>query len=253
MLAEARAVNAIHHPSIIDIFSFGSLPDGGQYFVMELLQGQSVMAWFEQKGRFNAGEVLTVLEQMMAALAAAHAGGVLHRDLKPTDLVVGTLSEAAPDCPPQLAALVHRLLEKKPEARPASAREVLAELARLRVDLRGADTARMPVLRSRPPKPAPVAMPATEQELAPVPERRATPWRVIGLGVMALVPLVLILPAPALTGATRRLMVGVEGLDVFLLLRLGQMRPQAAQLLREFGLVQHGERIQRLRPRRGRS
>ncbi|MBL8913744.1 MAG: protein kinase [Archangium sp.] len=93
LLAEARAVNAIRHPNIIDIFSFGTLPDGKHYFVMELLDGEPLNELLREKGRLSAPEVMVVIEQTMAALAAAHAANVIHRDLKPANLFVSTLPD----------------------------------------------------------------------------------------------------------------------------------------------------------------
>ncbi|GMU60778.1 MAG: hypothetical protein AMXMBFR34_25410 [Myxococcaceae bacterium] len=91
LLEEARAVNAVRHPNIIDIFSFGTLPDGRHYFVMELLDGQPLNEVLHRQERLGVGQVLTVLDQSMAALAAAHAAGVVHRDLKPANIFVTTL------------------------------------------------------------------------------------------------------------------------------------------------------------------
>jgi serine/threonine-protein kinase len=91
LLREARVVNAIRHPNIIDIFSFGTLPDGRHYFVMELLDGLPLDEVLRKKRRLSAVEVITVLDQSMAALGAAHAAGVVHRDLKPANIFVTTL------------------------------------------------------------------------------------------------------------------------------------------------------------------
>ncbi|MFT3711574.1 MAG: protein kinase [Archangium sp.] len=93
LLAEARAVNAIRHPNIIDIFSFGSLPDGKHYFIMALLDGLPLNELQREKGKLTPGEVMTILEQSMSALGAAHAAGVIHRDLKPANLFVTTLPD----------------------------------------------------------------------------------------------------------------------------------------------------------------
>ena len=60
-IAEARAVNQISHPNIIDIFSFGSLPDGRQYFMMELLSGVALEEYLREKGRLPIGEALAIL------------------------------------------------------------------------------------------------------------------------------------------------------------------------------------------------
>jgi eukaryotic-like serine/threonine-protein kinase len=93
LLAEARAVNSIRHPGIVDIFSFGSTPDGRPYVVMELLEGQSLDAVLQGVGRFQALEAIEILEQMLSALDAAHAAGVIHRDLKPANIHLTQLKD----------------------------------------------------------------------------------------------------------------------------------------------------------------
>src|SRR5262249_33781054 len=63
-------------------FSFGSLPDGRSYFVMELLQGETLSARM-QRQRLSLAESVEILEQICDALEAAHEVGIVHRDLKP--------------------------------------------------------------------------------------------------------------------------------------------------------------------------
>ncbi len=92
-LAEARAVNAARHPGIIDIFSFGQLPDGRQYMVMELLQGRSLDEQIAEHGKLTLDLLFSVLEHMCSALAAAHAAGVIHRDLKPSNVFLCDLPD----------------------------------------------------------------------------------------------------------------------------------------------------------------
>lgn len=86
LLAEARAVNAIRHRGIIDIFGFGQVPDGRQYIVMEFLDGQPLDAHLAEKGRLAPTEALSILDEVLAALGAAHGAGVVHRDLKPSNI-----------------------------------------------------------------------------------------------------------------------------------------------------------------------
>jgi serine/threonine-protein kinase len=86
LLAEARAVNAIRHRGIIDIFGFGQVPDGRQYIVMEFLDGQPLDAYMAEKGRLPPTEALSILDEVLAALGAAHGAGVVHRDLKPSNI-----------------------------------------------------------------------------------------------------------------------------------------------------------------------
>jgi len=85
-IAEARAVNQIRHRNIIDIFSFGALDDGRQYYVMELLEGMTMDAFLAQHGRLPPADAIPILRQVARALDAAHAAGIAHRDLKPENV-----------------------------------------------------------------------------------------------------------------------------------------------------------------------
>jgi serine/threonine-protein kinase len=85
-IAEARAVNQIRHKNIIDIFSFGQLPDGRQYYVMELLDGMPFDKYLRQQGRLTLEQALPILRAVARAVDAAHAKGILHRDLKPENV-----------------------------------------------------------------------------------------------------------------------------------------------------------------------
>jgi hypothetical protein len=86
---EARAVNKIRHPNIIDIFAFNQLADGSHYFVMELLEGESLTARLE-RGSMELAEMRRLLAQICSALEAAHDAGIVHRDLKPDNVWVAT-------------------------------------------------------------------------------------------------------------------------------------------------------------------
>ncbi|HEX6835877.1 MAG TPA: serine/threonine-protein kinase, partial [Polyangia bacterium] len=82
---EARAVNRIGHPNIVDVFSFGRLPDGRSYFVMEWLPGETLYARLWSR-RLTLDEALDILDQICDALEAAHEAGIVHRDLKPANV-----------------------------------------------------------------------------------------------------------------------------------------------------------------------
>src|SRR5262252_1294511 len=84
---EARAVNKIGHPNIVDIFSFGWLPDRRHYFAMEFLDGQS-LAERIKRGSFQPDEARRLLRHICQALEAAHRQGIVHRDLKPDNIWV---------------------------------------------------------------------------------------------------------------------------------------------------------------------
>jgi serine/threonine-protein kinase len=96
LLAEARAVNAIRHRGIIDIFSFGQTPDGRQYFVMELLDGSSLDTYIDDRGALPPQEALGMFEEILAALSAAHDAGVIHRDLKPSNIFLVKQASGGP-------------------------------------------------------------------------------------------------------------------------------------------------------------
>jgi eukaryotic-like serine/threonine-protein kinase len=82
---EARAVNKIGHPNIIDIFSFGTLADARPFFVMEYLEGASLAARLEAAD-LTASETRRLLRQICSALEAAHRAEIVHRDLKPENI-----------------------------------------------------------------------------------------------------------------------------------------------------------------------
>lgn len=90
---EARAVNRIHHPNIVDIFGFGELPDGRKYCVMDLLQGVTLAERLQELGRMSPPEALEILREIASALDAAHAAGVVHRDLKPQNVFLSRTSD----------------------------------------------------------------------------------------------------------------------------------------------------------------
>jgi hypothetical protein len=87
-IAEARAVNQIRHRNIIDIFFFGALPDGRQYYLMELLDGQPFDQYIQEKGRLSPEHAVPILRSVARALDAAHAAGIAHRDLKPENIIL---------------------------------------------------------------------------------------------------------------------------------------------------------------------
>jgi serine/threonine protein kinase len=88
LIAEARAASAVRHRGIIDIFGFGTLKGIGQYLVMEYLEGTPLDEVIEQRAPMLELEVIGLLDELLAALGAAHAVGVIHRDLKPGNIFV---------------------------------------------------------------------------------------------------------------------------------------------------------------------
>ncbi|HEY7371810.1 MAG TPA: serine/threonine-protein kinase [Polyangia bacterium] len=89
---EARAVNMIKHPSIVDIFEFDDLPDGRPFYVMELLEGIDLRSILNERGRFPPAEALEILEPVCSALQAAHDLGIVHRDLKASNIFIANVA-----------------------------------------------------------------------------------------------------------------------------------------------------------------
>jgi serine/threonine protein kinase len=87
-LQEARAVNRIQHPNIVDVFTIGELSDGRPYFVMDLLEGACLRDRLLAATPISADEAFRVFMQVCNALDAAHAAGIIHRDLKPENIYV---------------------------------------------------------------------------------------------------------------------------------------------------------------------
>jgi eukaryotic-like serine/threonine-protein kinase len=85
--AEARHTAALQHPNIATVFDYGE-DDGTAYLVMELVPGQPLSQIIADRAPLSAQETVAILIQAATALAAAHEGGVVHRDVKPANIMV---------------------------------------------------------------------------------------------------------------------------------------------------------------------
>lgn len=85
---EARVVNRIRHDGIVQVLDLDSLPDGRPYIVMELLSGRTLTRILEQTGPMEPAAMMQLVAPLLDALAAAHQCGVIHRDLKPDNVLV---------------------------------------------------------------------------------------------------------------------------------------------------------------------
>ena len=86
--SEARAVNVIRHENIVNVLDLAFLADGRPYIVMEHLDGAPLSALMYHHGALPIGGLTRVAEESLAALGAAHAKGIVHRDMKPDNVFV---------------------------------------------------------------------------------------------------------------------------------------------------------------------
>ena len=86
-LREARAAAQIHHPNVARVSHYGE-QDGECFYVMELVEGETLEAKVRRKGPMPLSLALEVIEQSARALAAAEACGVVHRDIKPSNIML---------------------------------------------------------------------------------------------------------------------------------------------------------------------
>jgi serine/threonine protein kinase len=85
---EAQIVARLQHPSIVSVYDYGTLKDGGAYIVMELVRGEDLRRVLQREGRLDSQRTLRILTAVCAAIEAAHREGVLHRDLKPENILL---------------------------------------------------------------------------------------------------------------------------------------------------------------------
>jgi hypothetical protein len=95
--SEARLSAGLTHPNIATVHDYGEVqPERGwnadrvAFLVMELVDGEPLSAVLRREGRLAPGDTLQILRQTAAGLAAAHAAGVVHRDVKPANLILGS-------------------------------------------------------------------------------------------------------------------------------------------------------------------
>lgn len=87
-MADAQAAQELKHPNIAQVFDIGKLDDGAVYAVTELLDGQNLATIIQEEGRISPGRAVHVASQVCRALGTAHESGIIHRDFKPSNIVL---------------------------------------------------------------------------------------------------------------------------------------------------------------------
>jgi serine/threonine-protein kinase len=88
-LREARAMAALNDPHIIQIYFIGQDEDQ-TFFVMEFIDGESLSDWIKRENKLAPSDALKILMDAAQGLATAHAQGVIHRDIKPGNIMITT-------------------------------------------------------------------------------------------------------------------------------------------------------------------
>lgn len=86
-MREARSVADLSHPNVIQVFAVDT-HEGKPYFAMEYIEGQSLSSLIEQEGKLKPGRALAILKETASGLSAAHNKGVVHRDIKPDNIML---------------------------------------------------------------------------------------------------------------------------------------------------------------------
>ena len=84
---EANAASGLNHPNIVDVYDVGE-DQGRHYIVMEMMRGSTLKELVGRRGSLDKYEAVSIMEQLVRALIKAHDNGVIHRDIKPQNILV---------------------------------------------------------------------------------------------------------------------------------------------------------------------
>jgi serine/threonine-protein kinase len=103
--AEALAASKLDHPNVTRVLDCGQEPDGTLYLVMEYVEGKSLDAVIAEEGKLSPERAVSIVKQIVSALAYAHDHGIIHRDIKPENVILlrekdedGTTADHAKVC-----------------------------------------------------------------------------------------------------------------------------------------------------------
>src|SRR5262249_48949567 len=90
---EAQIAARLKHPNVVTIYDFGVTREGLSYLVMDLAEGENLGNLIERQGPLAEIDAAEIIRQVCAALDEAHRQGVVHRDIKPQNIIVQTIPE----------------------------------------------------------------------------------------------------------------------------------------------------------------
>lgn len=176
LLNEARAASALNHPNIVVVHDAGET-DGRLWIAMERIEGETLRTWATP--RKSPAQILRVIRQAVAALAVAHDAGLVHRDLKPDNLMIrsdgllkildfGLVRSVSPDIGARTATMPGTILGTAPYMSPE---QVLGQPAGPASDLFSIGTILYELLTGRHPFRGTSAVETMHQILHDTPER----------------------------------------------------------------------------------
>jgi serine/threonine-protein kinase len=88
LVREAHALASVRHPGVVEVLDGGFLPDRTPYLVTEMLEGRTLEGLIATRGHLSVEDTVAMALQLTSALDAAHAAGVVHRDVKPSNILL---------------------------------------------------------------------------------------------------------------------------------------------------------------------
>jgi serine/threonine-protein kinase len=85
---EAQAASRLKHPNVIIVHDFGITPEGQPYMVMDFLSGRSMVDFLDETPQIEPSRAKRIFSQVASGLAHAHKSGVVHRDVKPNNIII---------------------------------------------------------------------------------------------------------------------------------------------------------------------